>query len=553
MLGLRLVIARVRRLFSGRARLRTLLLYVNLVIVVLPITGIWTLRIWENELMRRTEAELIAQASFVRAAFTQRVAEEVGRMPSPPSTSALSHPFEPEFARFDDADELAHIPAKVDLNVAELHPPAELPRPTDRPPAPHLLAAGEPVSLMMRDAQRVTFAGMRVVDHRGVVVATSRAELGESLAHRPEVSRALRGEYVRLLRSRVSDSPMPPITSLSRRSDVRIFVAIPITSKGRIHGAVIVSRTPMSLLRALYENRGVLIAFACVLMITVLVLTLYTSATIVRPVHGLIEQTERLGQGDADALTPLEKPVTYEVELLSVAITDMARNLHERSDYIRTFAAHVSHEFKTPLTSIRGTVELLTDHLDEMSPEERARFLTIVDRDAQRLQTLVTRLLELARADAFTPNADAPPAHALRILDDVVAHAADRHPHVALDAPDDLGLATIDAATLGSILTNLVDNALQHGGEDVHIDVLARVEGDTLTIDVVDDGPGPSEANRDRLFTPFFTTARDAGGTGLGLATIRALARAHRGDVVLLDGSPTTFRLTLPHLPSDPT
>ncbi len=158
----------------------------------------------------------------------------------------------------------------------------------------------------------------------------------------------------------------------------------------------------MSLLRALHENRGVLFAFACVLILTVLVLTLYTSATIVRPVHALIEQTERLGAGDPDALDPLEKPVTYEVELLSVALTDMARHLNERADYIRTFASHVSHEFKTPLTSIRGTIELLSDHLDEMSPEERARFLSMVDRDAQRLQTLVTRLLELARPPRHT-------------------------------------------------------------------------------------------------------------------------------------------------------
>src|SRR5258705_13657490 len=79
----------------------------------------------------------------------------------------------------------------------------------------------------------------------------------------------------------------------------------------------------------------------------------------------------------------------------------MAQTLERRAAYIRDFAAHVSHEFKTPLTAMQGAVEMLREHGDEMSAPERERFLGIIDGDARRLAALVHRLLELARADVM--------------------------------------------------------------------------------------------------------------------------------------------------------
>src|SRR5208283_3349217 len=77
--------------------------------------------------------------------------------------------------------------------------------------------------------------------------------------------------------------------------------------------------------------------------------------------------------------------------------------LEKRSDYIRSFASNVSHELKTPLTSIRGTVELFKDHFAEMKLEDRDRFLNILEQDTDRLTRLVQRLLDLARAEVAQP------------------------------------------------------------------------------------------------------------------------------------------------------
>lgn len=541
---------------SRRFRLRTILLYVNLTVLVLPIVALWALRVYENELIRRTEAELFAQGALVRALWLDELAQR-GALDGVTHAHAVDPAFRPHKG-------LELIPIEADLKRTRLLPPAPDARPTEEVPPQAMRDAGEVVSRVVQHAQRSTLAGTRVVDHRGVVVASSRGELGMSLAHRDEVIRALRGEQIRLFRQRVSDSPDPPLTSISRRTKIRLFVALPVIHNGRVLGAVVLSRTPMSLLKSLYTERFVLLTQVAVLVLAVFLMSLYTSHTIVMPVHQLIEQTRRLKAGDPSAYAPLPHPVTHEVELLSRAVVDMAQALDERAHYIKTFASSVSHEFKTPLTSIRGTVELLSDHLDSMDAEERARFLEIIDRDADRLQRLVNRLLELARADTLQP--DAQLTEVVLALDVVVdrimdlEHARDGAP---LDVEVDIDASLQDLQSLQSlqrvrmapetfdaVLTNLLENARQHGGAAIGLRAWREegVCGDDaqVVIQVWDDGPGVSEANRARIFEPFFTTARDAGGTGLGLAVVRSLLNAHGGSIVIEDGALTTFTIRLP-------
>src|SRR5439155_39005 len=130
---------------------------------------------------------------------------------------------------------------------------------------------------------------------------------------------------------------------------------------------------------------------------------------------------ERAARGEQGAVAPLARPITREVARLSEAVATMARTLEERADYIRTFASQVSHEFKAPLTAIQGAVELLRDHAATMSAEERDRFLENLAADAQRLERLVRRLLELARAYV------AEAGHERADLAAVLAAIAERH------------------------------------------------------------------------------------------------------------------------------
>ena len=193
---------------------------------------------------------------------------------------------------------------------------------------------------------------------------------------------------------------------------------------------------------------------------------------------------------------------------------------HDRSDDLAAFAAHVSHELKSPLTAIQGAAELIRDAEADMSAEERAAFLNNIIKDTERLALLVRRLLELARADAreddMGETAVADLAGAIRAPIEVEVRDT--------DAPR----LSISAEKLGIVLTNLADNAARHGARRVSIDVARK--GDEAVITVSDDGEGISPANRAKVFEPFFTTRRTAGGTGMGLPIIKALIEARDGS-----------------------
>ena len=427
------------------------------------------------------------------------------------------------------------------------NPPPPPPPPPRDPPAPAAAAGGAAIGPALLDAQRTTLAGIRVVDAHGVVVASTRTEMGESLAHREEVSRALLGENVSLLRERVRDDPPPAMDSIQRGARVRVFTAMSVVAGDRVWGAVVLSRTPMSLKQSLYGIRAYLALGALVLVALTTFLGLLTSRTISRPMAELIGQTERVARGERGAAAPLTSPGTHEVRLVSDAVARMARTLEQRADYIRTFASGVSHEFKTPLTAIRGAVELLRDHADEMTAEERNRFLGNLEADAARLDRLVTRLTDLARADVVRPAGDA--LEVAPVAAEVVARARDMNPGFRVELDGQGGRAAIDRELLDSILTNLLDNARQHGGDGVNVRVTVEpaTDDDGVEITVADDGPGISEANRERVFERFFTTARDRGGSGLGLSIVRTLVEIHGGRIrVSSRPGETVFRMSLP-------
>jgi signal transduction histidine kinase len=521
--------------------------------------GIFALRIYESALVRQTESELIAQGAFVSATYRSLATH-------------LANRHDVHGHAGDESVDGEGLPLQYHPQPGEADGPWQLRNPkldlaTDAvlPPPPSALAAGNGDALaiaigkelnpILRDAQLYTLSGIRVVDQNGIVVASTGEgdELGRSLMNRDEVVRALRGEPVSVLRRRSSEVLPLPLDSISRGAHIRVFVVQPIVRGDRVLGAVVLVRTPANLKQALIGKRSALMEAGLILFAVVLALSLLTSLTISRPVHALIAQARRAARGETGAVVPLRHPVTQEIAELSDTVAAMASTLEARARYINDFATHVSHEFKTPLTAIRGSVELLRDHGATMSAEERERFLGLLDADAARLEKLVRRLLELARADMVKPGSE---RSELRVVIDGVA-ARYRELGMSVEVGGSTGTAPIamSAETLDSILHMLLDNARQHAGREAQVTIGWQLEagGRCLALNVGDNGPGISPGNIERVFEPFFTTARERGGTGLGLAIIRALLKAHGGDIALgpsVHGA--SFRLTLPLAPGSP-
>jgi len=224
----------------------------------------------------------------------------------------------------------------------------------------------------------------------------------------------------------------------------------------------------------------------------------------------------------------------------------------------RRFVADASHEIRTPLAAIRATAESAMDGT-ETADELRAA-LGIVVVSTERLTRLTNDLLLLARTDERLVATQPEPMDLSVATAEAVADAATitdgatitdaATTRIGLVLAPDL-LVRIDPDDIRRILANLLDNASRYGGPGVHIRVVTSGSEREAEVDVIDDGPGISAADAERIFEPFFRVDPDAtgpDGTGLGLALARSLAERNGGHLTV-ESEPevgTTFRLILP-------
>ncbi len=523
--------------------IRSLLLATYLAVLLLPVAGIGILRLYESALIRQTESELLAQAAVLAAAYRtawleHAPKEALARMPK--AELQWGDPPRP------GSEQWAPLVPQLDLAEGPILPRAPDAVRTVRPAEAVALYIAPSLAPVVNEVRRMTLAAIRIVDDKGVVVvATLDEELGRSLAGQEEVAEALRGAPKAVLRERLVPEADYSWNSLSRNTALRVFVAVPVLADGHVLGAVLVSRTPRNLMQTLYSKRFALLELALVLVAAVMALAWFAGLTVVRPTRQLAAMARRVARGEVHAVEPLPLPMTREARVLSQSIVTMAQTLEARADYVRDLALGISHEFKTPLTGIRGGAELLRDHLDEMSADERRKFLSNILADTERLERLVTRILELARADSLAPRGDES-CDLVQATADMATEGRRKGQRVAVAEMPAALPAGIDRASFDIVLSNLLENAQQHGGRNVSVTVSGRVEGDRAIIDVRDDGVGISKGNAGRIFDRFFTTARDAGGTGLGLAIARQRVTAFGGELSLAPSERgAAFRIAL--------
>lgn len=281
-------------------------------------------------------------------------------------------------------------------------------------------------------------------------------------------------------------------------------------------------------------------ALAVALVLTLLIAVVLTR-TITGPIDALVRRSEEIGRGGRGAIRPLDSYGTREIARLAQSLLDLAGRLVDRSEYVQSFAAHVSHELKSPLTAIRGAAELLRDEEagPAMTAAERRRFLDHIIADTDRLTILLGRLRDLAHAEL-------PMAAGQTNVAAVAEELARRFPQLQLAPTGDtvrpLALS-LEAAAI--IFSHLAENAVQHGASRLEIAAAAR--GDGMIVTIADNGSGISPGNRALVLQPFFTTRREQGGTGMGLDIARAMLRAHGGSIRLIESDAgAAFAIELP-------
>lgn len=270
------------------------------------------------------------------------------------------------------------------------------------------------------------------------------------------------------------------------------------------------------------QRPAALLVLAAVVLVTAL-LAFLLWRLILGPVTALADRAHRLRDGDTDALQPLPHYGTPELRDLGESVLGMASALKNRATTIRSYTDHVTHEFKAPLSAIRGAAELL-DEAD--LPTEDRRLVTAIRTSALRMEVLLTALRSIAAARE-------PAAAGETTLADLLPRLRADHVGLTFQTEGDALALPVPSQTLAAVLGHLAANAAQHQAGTLHLIVTTTAAGPIL--DIGDDGTGIAEGNRARIFEPFFTTRREADGTGMGLAIAESLLSAHGASIELTD------------------
>jgi two-component system, OmpR family, phosphate regulon sensor histidine kinase PhoR len=229
-------------------------------------------------------------------------------------------------------------------------------------------------------------------------------------------------------------------------------------------------------------------------------------------------------------------------------LTDIRRTERMRRDFV----ANVSHEFKTPLTSIRGYTETLLSGAKD-DPSIAVDFLSTIERNAQHLEALVRDLLMLARLEAEVP-ATREQFDLKILIDEQIASRAksirERDIHVSLECQPILIHA--DRSRLATALSNLVDNAIHYNKSGGQIVICGEAQDGMLHISVTDTGNGIPSEELPRIFERFYRVdkarARESGGTGLGLSIVKHAIESQGGSITVTSrlGTGSAFTIRLP-------
>jgi signal transduction histidine kinase len=488
---------------TRRPGVLSLLLAVNLAALVLPFTGAWLFRFYDDSLLRETESELAAQAVIFAGAYILAVEGLAGpdwgirhwnapaadysgtsvasgadeqaypsygppgrpvgpaelrnmapgenlppgmslaewpplRPPTParpeteglredlpkaggPSTGPAEEPppdAGPQAAsapagRGADADAPRRVSPLPQTSVAlapglSVSSPPLPDGPLYSPPLrdldPVAALAAERVRPILEEAASKLLTEIVILDPHGTVASQGKAR-GLSMARTEEVQGALDGSCTAVVRRGQPTGAAPG----PGRTDYRVSVACPVFRRGRLIGAVLLSKAPRASAAALWQDRSRLLMASLAAAALLVALSLFASLRLIGPLKSLAARAREAARRE-DAEFRERAPGLLEpreLALLEKSVGLMAFRLKRRSEYLKAFARGVSHEFKTPLSSLKGALELLHDDSGAMPPPVRERFRQNVVDDLDRLESLAARLLALARAEATGPSPDA--------------------------------------------------------------------------------------------------------------------------------------------------
>lgn len=363
-----------------------------------------------------------------------------------------------------------------------------------------------------------------VTDENGVVIYDSDdgRDIGKDYSRWNDVYLTLRGQY---------GARSTKLNPDDEQSSV-MHVAAPIVSEGRIIGVLTVSKPNISVLPFIQRTQRNIANAGFVLFAIALLLGWAISAFIATSTRKLAHYADRVAAGEKASLPNISEP---ELSKLGHAIKSM-RSALEGKEYVERYVHTLTHEIKSPLSGIRGASELLSE---KMSAEDQARFIKNIREDGKRIQSIIDRLLDLARLEQKQDLDDRKTINVKDMVDSVVESLSSQLQQKEMRCDielDDNQPISGDPFLIRQAINNILDNAIDFSLESSTITIKGYIENGRYILSFKDQGSGVPDYAQDQIFERFYSLPRPQTGqksSGLGLSFVREVMLLHDGQVTV--------------------
>ena len=363
-----------------------------------------------------------------------------------------------------------------------------------------------------------------LTDEKGIVIFDSEdsASEGQDYSRWNDVYRTLRGAYgARTTR----DNPDDPQSTV-------LYVGAPLTREGEIVGSLTVCKPAFTSNALIATAQWKILVGSVVAALLVLLTGSLLTVWLTRPIQRLTEYARSIGRGERSSLPQLGRS---EIGELGEAFEEM-RDALEGKKYVEQYVQSLTHQIKSPLSSISGAVELLHE---DMPADNKRKFLENIHSESARLQEIVEKLLELSALEARKGLHNVENVKLNELLEKELAALqpllTKKELQIAKHITDQAGVKA-EQFLLAQALRNILANAIEFSPKGGVLTVELKHSGSSVEISVEDSGPGLAEYAKSRVFDRFFSTPRpDTGrkGSGLGLSFVREIMALHGGEVIL--------------------
>jgi len=330
-----------------------------------------------------------------------------------------------------------------------------------------------------------------------------------------------------------------------------ISIGIPISVQGEPTGYLVL-HTAMEEVASLQQDMLSIMYMPFFVMLLMIVLVLmYLSRMIIKPIAKLNIAAREYAKGNFEKKTGVVRK--DEIGELSDSLEYMASELSKLDEYRKNFIANISHDFRSPLTSIKGYLEAMLD--GTIPPERYDRYLNIVLNESKRLTKLTSGLLELNDFDTYGPILKKSKFDIVDVVKEtrntLEGVCEQKKIDIRINCPAEDTIVYADKMKIGQVVHNLMDNAVKFSPKKGRIEVTIYDKNNKVFVSVKDQGPGIEKEHQKKVWDRFYKTdssrGKDKQGTGLGLAITKEIIKAHGENINLIstEGAGSEFVFSL--------